>query len=175
MFINNSRQETQNKLKMLLTLFHFGGTSNKSALVDFLLDHEILEYFEINEMIFSLIESGLIDESQQNDSSSLSLTANGHIVLEFFKDRLPMDMQCTIEDLARLKAIREEVFDKTVEIDSQEDGKYMIKLTITKNGEVVTVFSTLRDTLDDASRIYEKLNTDAKILYNGIGKILDEL
>jgi hypothetical protein len=101
MFIKDSTEAVKNKLTILLTIDLFGSNIKKSYLVDFLIKNGIIEFFTIEQMILDMIDTSLIVQKD----GILSLTEAGIISLNFFSEKLPIDFQNTIVDLARFDMI----------------------------------------------------------------------
>ena len=102
MFNNNPSQETIDRLSLLLVLDTYQHPFQKKELIEFIINNEIIKYFEMHQLLQSMIDNKLIDIKTIENELYYVITENGRISLTFFKDRIPYDLQSTIIDLISL-------------------------------------------------------------------------
>lgn len=173
MFINNSSKETLDKLSILLTLNTFNYPVKKEELVNFIITNDILKYFETHELIISLIENDLIKEIIENNIIYYETTENGRVSIEFFKDRIPIDLQNTIVDLVKL--IRKPVKihqESTAHYEEINPTLFEVYLELIENNRSIMKITLNVPSEKNAKMIIENWNRNSEFYYGDIINVL---
>ena len=169
MFINHSLQETIDRLSLLLVLDTYQYPFNKNDLVKFIIDNEILKYFEMHQLIQTMIDNQLIEEILVDNVTYYELTENGRISLAFFKDRIPNDLQSTIMDLISL--IKKPVqikHDISTYFEKIDEDNYEVFLELFENKKRIMKISLNVINRKQADQIIAKWEKESEFLYGDI-------
>lgn len=169
MFINHSLQETIDRLSLLLVLDTYQYPFNKNDLVKFIIDNEILQYFEMHQLIHTLIDNQLIEEILIDNDTYYELTENGRISLAFFKDRIPNDLQSTIIDLISLiKKPAQIKHDISTYFEKIDEDNYEVFLELFENKKRIMKVSLTVINRKQADQIIAKWEKESEFLYGDI-------
>jgi len=173
MFINRSREETTDRLSILLVLYSFNYPISKDSLIEFVNDNHIINYFEIHELLFSLENNQLIQMHIEDSQEFYEITENGKITLEFFKDRVPVHLQNTITDLVfKIKKpdnIKQEIRSYYEKINEEN---YEVFLELLENKKTIMKLSINVVSKKQVHQLIDKWNKDSDFLYGDIINLL---
>ena len=173
MFINTANKETIDRLAILLVLDTFKYPVQKKELVDFILKNNIIQYFEMHELTLSLIDNQLILETVIEKKIYYDITENGRVTLEFFRDRIPTDLQNTIEDLVSIirkpSKSNHAVETNFTKLDSEN---YEVQLELFENKKSLMKLSINVISEKQAKQIIDKWEKDSEILYGDFIQLL---
>lgn len=126
--------QTQEKLSILHMLDTYSAQISADLCVDFFLEEKLLTSEEISQALAELIDRGLLTLFQKGSQDYLSLSDDGMIVLQFFRDRLsPQRQEHITTAVAKLKSEhpREET------LISYDPYTEMMEITFLENGRKV--------------------------------------
>src|SRR6056297_1505288 len=103
MFNNNSEIEVKNKLIILQVLRAFGVPLTNNQTTEFILENELINYFELQQYLSELIDSNMIEINDSENDEHYYLTTNGKRTLHYFNERLPKELRRLINDQADSK------------------------------------------------------------------------
>ncbi len=173
MLTHRSEQETVDRLSLLLVLDTYRYPFQKNNLINFIIENEILKYFEMHQLLSTLIESQLIEELPEEEGLYYQLTENGRVSLAFFKDRMPIDLQNTIIDLVSIIPVpnqyRNEVQTSFEQIDADN---YEVHLELLENQKSLMSLSLNVISQQQAEQIINKWEKDTEYLYGDIIQLL---
>ncbi|MCD6435185.1 MAG: DUF4364 family protein, partial [Clostridiales bacterium] len=173
MFINPSNKETIDRLAILLVLDTFKYPIHKTELVDFILKNNIIKYFEMHELTISLIDNQLVLETTIDKKIYYTITENGRVTLEFFKDRIPIDLQNTIIDLVSItrkpSKVSHEVKTHYTKLDHEN---YEVYLELFENEKSLMKLSINVISENHAEQIIDKWERDSEFLYGDVIQLL---
>lgn len=109
-----------------------------SQISEFVLDHEYTDYFQIQQVLAELTDTGLLSKKTISNSSYYEITEEGANILPYFEKDLSKEIQEEIREY--LKASGFEVPDAfTCPADYYEtsNGKYNVRCQIFEKGSVV--------------------------------------
>lgn len=152
---SNGENQAENKLLLLYLLSEVDGEAYQRQVIDLILDHEIMNYFMIQQLISELKKSNLIEEKPTAEGNKkLMLTSEGKNTLQYFKNRIPQRKLKEIQDLVqeRTQALKEN-FKVTSKIQNLQDGSYLVKLGVIQNGKEKLNLRLKVDSLPEAEKM----------------------
>ena len=161
---SNGENQAENKLLLLYLLSEVDGEAYQRQVIDLILDHEIMNYFMIQQLISELKKSNLIEEKPTAEGNKkLMLTSEGKNTLQYFKNRIPHRKLKEIQDLVqeRTQALKEN-FKVTSKIQNLQDGSYLVKLGVIQNGKEKLNLRLKVDSLLEAEKMIRTWNIKHK-------------
>jgi len=148
---SNGENQAENKLLLLYLLSEVAGEAYQRQVIDLILDHEIMNYFTVQQLISELKKADLIEEQpSQEGSKKLLLTPEGKNTLRYFKNRIPNNKLQKFQQLVQeRKQALQENFKVISKMEKLHEESYLVKLGVVKNG-IEDIFlklhvSSLRD------------------------------
>lgn len=173
MFSQPSEQETVDRLSLLLVLENYGHPLPKTDLTRFIIENEILKYFDMHQLLDNLVENQLIESVQAEDETAFQLTENGRVSLAFFRSRMPMDLQNTLTDLVSTLPAPERSSTAVVASHRQQaDGNFEVTLELYEDRRRLMGLSLEVISVQQARLIEERWEKDADYLYGDILNLL---
>ncbi|MBN2259557.1 MAG: DUF4364 family protein [Clostridiales bacterium] len=173
MLINPTDKETVDRLALLLVLDTFKYPVQKNELVEFIIKNNIIQYFEMHELLISLIDSFLIHEIKKEKKVYYEITENGRVSLEFFKERVPYDLHNTIIDLVNIirkpPKVQHEISTYFTKIDNQN---FEVFLEMIENKKSIMKLAINVISEKQANQIIQKWEKDSEFLYGDILQLL---
>lgn len=159
---SNGENQAENKLLLLYLLLEVEGKAYQRQTVDFILDHEMMDYFTVQHLISELKKAGLIEVSSAEEGiKMLNLTAEGKNTLMYFKNRIP---DKKLRNFHNLVHERKQALQKNIKILSRmqklQDGAYLVKLGISKNGTEDLYLKLHASNLEEAETIINRWKKD---------------
>ncbi|NBG89493.1 DUF4364 family protein [Isachenkonia alkalipeptolytica] len=157
---HNGENQAENKLLLLYLLSEVDGEAYQRQVVDLILDHAVMDYFMVQQLISELKKSELIEEkSPREESKKLVLTPEGKNTLAYFKNRIPKNK---LQNFKQLIQDRKQALQENIKVSSKiqklQDGSYLVKLGVVKNG-VEELFLKLHvSNLQKSERIVDRWN-----------------
>jgi hypothetical protein len=173
MFINNTEKETVDRLSLLFVLETYRYPFSKKSLIEFIMDNAILKYFEMHQLLYTLLENQLIEEVLVNPEIHYQLTEDGRISLAFFKDRMPLDLQNTIIDLVSIIPIPS-IFKNEIHTSfiRHDDDDYEVQLELHENKKRIMALSFNVVNQQQVDQIISRWERDSEYLYGDIIALL---
>ncbi len=171
---SNGENQAENKLLLLYLLSEVEGEAYQRQVIDLILDHEIMNYFTVQQLISELKKANLIEETSASEGSKkLYLTPEGKNTLEYFKNRIPYNRLQSFQQLIqeREQALKEN-FKIISKMQKLQDGSYLVKLGIIKNGEEDLFLKLHVDTLREAEKMLEVWNKNHQKITKELNTIL---
>ncbi|MEA3422659.1 MAG: DUF4364 family protein [Bacillota bacterium] len=173
MFINPANKETIDRLAILLVLDTFNYPVQKKELVDFIIENNIIQYFEMHELTISLIDNQLILETTIEKKIYYDVTENGRVTLEFFRDRIPTDLQNTIADLVSIKRIPPKInHEVKTHFTKLDNENYEVYLELFENKKSLMKLAINVINKKQAEQIIDKWKNDSEFLYGDFIQLL---
>lgn len=154
---SNGENQAENKLLLLYLLSEVKGEAYQRQVIDLILDHEIMNYFTVQQLISELKKANLIEEKfTREGSKKLLLTPEGKNTLWYFKNRVPHNKLQNFQQLVQeRKQALQENFKIISKMEKLQNGSYLVKLGIVKNG-VEDLFLKLQvSTLQESEQMVE--------------------
>lgn len=168
MFIESTEELAQNKLLLLYLIDISDYDLNKNNITEFILEHDYMNYFLIQQYLSELLNSSFITLSDETDGI-YSITDKGKIALSYFKDRIPEEFKDHvnkkfIKSLERLKLEREVLS----EFYQKENEQYVVNLKLVEGEEIL--FSMYLDVVDrrQAEKISDRWKNNTEEIYQKI-------
>jgi len=96
---------TQYKLIVLYMLNRVDFSLTKAQIFDFVLEKEYTNYFTLQQVVFELIDSGLIISKSIRNSSHLSITDEGCNTLTYFSNRIADSIKTDVNEYFKKKEL----------------------------------------------------------------------
>lgn len=169
MLDNNSTIQVKNKIIILHVLKSFGVPLTNEQLTQFILENNLLNYFELQQYLNELSTSEMIERKKTNEDNLFYLTNKGKQTLNYFKDRLSKNLRRSINDKADQK--KERIITKTeifADYHKIETGEYLVELKVIENHEDLMSLKLMIVSNEHAKKICEKWEKQAPMLYGDI-------
>lgn len=155
---SNGENQAENKLLLLYLLSEVEGEAYQRQVIDLILDHEIMNYFMVQQLISELKKADLIEEkSTSGGSKKLLLTTEGKNTLRYFINRIPNNKLQSFQQLVKeRKQALQENFKIIAKMQKLQDGSYLVKLGIIKNGEEDLFLKLHVQTLSESEKMVEE-------------------
>ncbi len=139
-------------------------------------DKEIMEYFDLSEVLFELSEDKYVSTKFYRNEEALCLTERGEEAFSFFKKRVPASIRERID--AAIGEIKySELSDPNIirsEIVPVADEQFMSRLSISENKHPVLELSINMGKRTQAQKVADYLKDNADRIYKEILKICTE-
>ena len=139
-------------------------------------DKEIMEYFELSEVISDLLEGGHIIQKYYRDEEALCLTEQGEAACLYFTQRVPKSIRTRIDEaLGRMKY--DELVDPNgviTEVVFAAEEQYMAKCTVMENKVPMMELSLNMGRRNHAERVAEYLKKNSEKVYAEILRLCTE-
>ncbi len=139
-------------------------------------DKEIMEYFDLSEVLAELLEDGYIIRKFYRDEEAFCLTESGESACLYFKQRVPKSVRTRIDDaIGRVKY--DELVDPNgviTEIIYAAEDQYMAKCIVMEDKVPMLELSINMGRRYHAERVAEHFKKNAKNIYDEILKICTE-
>jgi hypothetical protein len=169
---SNGENQAENKLLLLYLLSEVEGEAYQRQVIDLILDHEVMNYFTVQQLISELKKADLIEEKAAKEKSKkLLLTPEGENTLRYFKNRIPNTKLQNFQQLVQeRKQALQENFKILTKMQQLQDGSYLVKLGIIKNGEEDLFLKLRTSSLQESQQMVDSWNKNhqrvAKELYS---------
>ena len=139
-------------------------------------DKEIMEYFDLAEVLAELIEDGYVCKKFYRNQEALCLTQKGDQAYLYFKSRIPASIRERIDTaIGRIKY--DEVADPNavlVDVSFAADEQYMAKCRIMEDKVPLMELNINMGSRAHAQRAADYFKKNAKQIYEDILKLFDE-
>ncbi|WP_432663904.1 DUF4364 family protein [Wukongibacter baidiensis] len=173
MFANNSKEEAEKKL-LLLHIFHkFEVPITKNQITDFVMENDLLNYFVLQQFLSELVDTLLLEYSNNEEHYYYLITEKGTDTLNYFKDRLSEDLIGKIDNSIEN---RKKVLLKETQISANYKRKskndYLVELKVVEND--ITLIDLKLDVVSNkqAKIICDNWKNKAQDVYGEIIKLL---
>ncbi|OPL08952.1 MAG: hypothetical protein AVO33_08565 [delta proteobacterium ML8_F1] len=159
--------DTSSRLSILLILDLYGVPIQKETLVDFIHHKKIIQ----TETLYTLLEDLEASQMLSQMDGSYALTETGRVSLAFFKDRIPLDLQYTLEDLVgRIKPKPGQTV--MTSLTPKASGDYGVNLTLLENEQSLLEITLTVPTRLHGEAITRRWKEHAEYLYGDIINLL---
>lgn len=173
MFNNNSELQVKNKMIILQVLSAFGVPLTNNQATEFILEHELINYFELQQYLDELINSKMIEINTIEDEEYYYLTTNGAETLNYFNNRLSKDLRRFINDKVESKKAR--IVAKTnisADYFRLDNDEYLVELKVEEHNNTLIDLKLNIISNKHAKLICEKWEKEAQFLYGDILSLL---
>ncbi len=173
---SNPDQQLKAKIKILYIINQFSVPLTNQQLTDFILEHDIMNYFDLQQYLTDLVESSMLEYSHSEGDQYYIITVSGKNTLELFSDRVSRNLRRTINDSIDSKK-KSFVIKTNIEADytKEDENDYMVHLSV-KEG-IYTLMDIKVNVVSNkhAKQICENWNKRAQHLYGDIlNKLVDD-
>ncbi|SHJ69033.1 DUF4364 family protein [Paramaledivibacter caminithermalis] len=173
MFANNSKDEAKNKLLLLYIFNKFEIAITNNQITDFVMENELLNYFVLQQFLSELVNTSLLEYTQNEDHYYYLITEKGKDTLNYFKDRLSDKFLSRIDMLIEKKKkilLKETQISANYKKKSKND--YLVELKVIEND--ITLIDLKLDVVSNkqAKTICDNWKNNAPDIYGEIIKLL---
>lgn len=165
--------QLKSKIKLLYIINQFSVPLTNQQLTDFILEHDIMNYFDLQQFLTDLVDSSMLEYSSSEGDQYYIITESGKNTLELFSDRVSQSLRRTINDSVDSKK-KSFVIKTNISADytKEDDNDYMVHLSV-KEG-IYTLMDIKVNVVSNrhAKQICENWQKKAQYLY---GDILNRL
>jgi len=172
----SSDQQLKSKIIILYTINQFSVPLTNQQLTDFILEHDIINYFDLQQFLTDLVDTSMLEYSTSEGENYYVITESGRNTLELFSDRVSQSLRRKINDSVDSKkksfVIKTNV---TADYFKEDDNDYVVHLTV-KEG-IYTLMDIKVNVVSnrDAKQICENWNKKAQYLYGDImNRLVDD-
>jgi len=173
MFANNTNDEAESKLLLLYIFNKFEVPITNNQITDFIMENDLLNYFVLQQFLSELVDTSLLEYSNNEEHYYYLITEKGIDTLNYFKDRLSENLLNKI-DLSIEK--RKKVLLKETQISANYKKKskddYLVELKVVEND--ITLIDLKLDVVSNkqAKLICDNWKNKAQDIYGEIIKLL---
>ncbi|GAU77167.1 DUF4364 family protein [Fusibacter sp. 3D3] len=176
MLNQTSDQQLKSKIIILYTINQFSVPLTNQQLTDFILEHDIMNYFDLQQFLTDLVESSMLEYSTSEGENYYIITESGKNILELFSDRVSQSLRRKMNDSVDSKkksfVIKTNV---TADYFKEDDNDYVVHLTV-KEG-IYTLMDIKVNVVSNkhAKQICENWEKKAQYLYGDImNRLVDD-
>ncbi|MDN5352264.1 MAG: hypothetical protein PWQ12_1184 [Clostridiales bacterium] len=169
-------QQLKAKIKILYIINQFSIPLTNQQLTDFVLKHDIMNYFLLQQYLTDLVDTSMLEYSASEDENYYIITESGKSTLELFSDRVSQSLRRTIND--SIDALKKSFVIKTnitADYSKEDDNDYMVHLSV-KEG-IYTLMDIKVNVMSNkhAKAICDNWEKRAQYLYGDIlNKLVDD-
>ena len=172
----NPEQQLKFKIIILYIINHFSVPLTNQQLTDFILEHDILNFFDLQQYLTDLVETSMLEYSSSEGEKYYIITESGKNTLELFSDRVSQSLRRTINDSIDMKK-KSFVIKTNISADyyKEDDNDYIVHLAV-KEG-IYTLMDIKVNVVSNkhAKQICENWQKKAQYLYGDIlNKLIDD-
>lgn len=173
MFSDNSKEEAQSKLLLLYIFDKFEVAITNNQITDFIMESELLNYFVLQQFLSELVDTSLLEYSNNEEHYYYLITEKGKDTLNYFKDRLSKKLLSKIDqsiDNKRKVLLKETQISANYKKKSKND--YLVELKVVEND--ITLIDLKLDVVSNkhAKVICDNWKNKAQDIYGEIIKLL---
>ena len=166
--------DNEQKFMTLYCLTHLGPCT-ELQLLQFLVDHDLLNYFEMMFALNDLCSRGQAVRTKKNAGFLYQVTDAGKEALELFSGRVPMSLKTLMaETEEEWKARFREETQNQHQIVQTDRGEYELRLKITEQDIDMMCLSLSLPTRELADRLAKRWPDKAGKVYDTVIRILTE-
>lgn len=169
----DTQELAENKLLLLYIFDNVQLPLSNTLITEIVLENNLLNYFQLQQYLSELVDSGFLTLEKENKKQLYNLTAAGKKVLQYFENRISNSKK---EILKSYLKSRSEILKKEIEITADyfpdDDSNYIITCKIMENSSCIIELKLKVDSNDKAKQICSKWKSDPYKIYN---LIMDKL
>lgn len=173
MFLNNTQQLAEHKLILLYIFDQFSIPVTNTQITQFVMEKDYMNYFLLQQFLGELVNTGMLEYSQNNNNFFYLLTEKGKKTLEYFQDRLSNELMLTLQKSIERK---KQTFLKEMQIiadfTKKKENEYIVDLKVIENN--ITLIDLKLNVVSNkqAKQICDKWKKEAPTLYGDIIQLL---
>lgn len=171
--MTNNNKIAQDKLKLLYILKCINMPLINAELINYILEHNYMDYFTLHQLLNDLSSSNLIILNTQNGDDYYSISDSGEETLEMFTEKLPpyfikevnLSFPTLKKKIKREKELLSHYYKK-------DDDIYIVTLQVMENDSVIFNLSLNVPTEKSAKFVCKKWDDNPEDIFGNIIKIL---
>ncbi|WP_432408599.1 DUF4364 family protein [Wukongibacter sp. M2B1] len=173
MFSNNSKEDAQKKLLLLHIFNKFEVPITNNQITDFIMENDLLNYFVLQQFLSELVDTSLLEYSNNEEHYYYLITEKGKDTLNYFKDRLSENLLSKIDSSIENKKkilLKETQISANYKKKSKND--YLVELKVVEND--ITLIDLKLDVVSNkqAKIICDNWKNKAQDIYGEIINLL---
>ncbi len=169
MFSNNTQEEVRKKITILHILSEFNLPLTNDQATEFILEHNLLNYFELQQYLSDLVKGQMIEVSESDDDKYFVLSEKGRDALSFFDDRLDQAQRQHLNDLIETKKKRFVVHTRIfADYQRLDDDDFLVHLRVNENDTDLIDLKLTVVSNEHAKLICRNWKNNAQFLYGDI-------
>lgn len=145
------------KLIVLYMTENAGAELTNSQISEFVLDHNYTDYFQLQEILADLTETGLLSKKTISNKSYYGITEEGKKVLPYFEKDLSEEIQNEIREYLKNTGYEvPEAFTCPTDYYETSNGRFAVRCQIFEKGSVVLDLSMMAPGEEAAREICER-------------------
>jgi Fe2+ or Zn2+ uptake regulation protein len=167
-------QNTENRLLLLYLIDEMDLPLSRSQITEHVRQSEYMDYYTLQQTLAGMVDSGYLEQTQDNNTTRYSVTEEGHTMLEYFKTHIPSSFRTKIDNYVRdhRRNIMKEFENTATYFPNEANNEFTIKCGVYEDRRVLMELFITVDTREQAKLIQTNWKTNAKVLY---GRIMGEL
>ncbi|MCT4685881.1 DUF4364 family protein [Vallitalea sp.] len=162
-----------NKLIILYMIEKLDMPMSYTQISEFLLAHEYMNYFSLQQYFSELVETNLLATKVINHSTRYSITENGKKTLEYFENRIPESICTEILNYLKDKKLElKDEFEITAEYYPKKNGDFTVNCIAKEKKDLLMEIKINVVSKEHALKICDNWKENPHVIY---GKILEEL
>ncbi len=174
MFTNTPQQLIEKKLLLLYILDKSKQSLTNAEITHFVLEHNMLDYFILQQFLSELKESDFISDEIRNHTEFLTITQKGRDALNYFINHI---RNSTKDEIDKLIIEKQAPDRKKIKVEANyiqlEENLYKLSLTIIEGDAPNMELQFNVDSLEKAQNIYEIWLENAVDISKGIRDFFD--
>ncbi len=166
--------QVENKLLLLYLIDRMNTPMTNSQISQFTLEENFMSYFELQHVLFEMVQSGYLEIYQENNQSYYSITNEGITTLEYFEKHVPVHIRNRIVKFVTDNQHNEQKnFDVTANyFFDHTSNEFIVKCGLYEKEKSLMEISLLVVSRDQAKLICNNWKTNVNKIF---GKIISEL
>lgn len=165
---------SHDEIKMLICymLSNVSESMSFAMLHEALLEHNLVNYFELVQVIDGLVFSGHLSVEESESADLYAVTALGRQAGREFENSLPLTVRQKAVRAAD-KLLRRRKREAEVQIDVRKaDGGYLMELAIPEAGDSLISFTLFLPTREECELVRRRFLNDPIFIYKGVMALL---
>jgi len=173
MFTNDSQKAAKDKLIILSIIKSFNLPLTNEQIIELVMDNDLIDYFALQHYLTELVETSMLQLTENTEGSFYTITEMGKVSIEFFSDRINSDTQGKINSLIDNKK-KSYVMETNIHATYKKikEEEYEISLNIVENQSSIIDLKVTVISEKHADEICNRWKSDAQFLYGDILTLL---
>lgn len=173
MFYDNTQQLAKHKLILLYLFDRFSMPLTNAQITQFIMEKDYMNYFLLQQFLGELVNTGMLEYSESNNSFFYVLTEKGKRALDYFKSRLSNELIHDLnESVEQKKKILLKEMQITADYSKRKEDEYIVDLKVIENN--ITLIDLKLNVVSNkhAKQICDKWKREAQNIYGDMINLL---
>lgn len=161
------------KLKLLYIINYIGLPMTNSEITNYILEHNYMDYFTLQQILSELCMSKFIDIQSKNGNEYYKISEAGLATLEMFSDNLPSYFKTdVINNFSKTKKELKKQRELLGHYYKKSDNDFIVSFQVMENDAIIFNMSINVPSEELAKSICSKWNTNPEDIFSKILKTL---